>query len=116
MAELIDWVFLTVFARYLRKMAAPTLNLAWVYGVSETASFLIPPTTAAVFAVIVSVYLFIGSGTPADHMSLGKATTVAAWLATACLPQAGFTNTYGIHLVCLRRNPPETGVSSCGFG
>lgn len=91
MGEFIDRVFLTVFARYRRKLATSSGNSAWVRAVGKTTGFLILPLTAAVFVLIELVYLFTGWGTPADHLNWGKATSVATWLATAFLLQARFT-------------------------
>lgn len=89
--ELIDRVFLTVFARYRWTMGESRVNSAWVRAVGKVTGFLILPAVALAFVLVILTYLLSGSGTPADHMRWGKITAIAGWLAIAFLLQARFT-------------------------
>ena len=88
---LIDQIFLTVFARYRRKLGESSVNSAWIRAVGKVSGFLIWPVAAVTCVLVISMYLLTGSGTPADHMRWGKVTTVVSWLAMAFLLQARFT-------------------------
>lgn len=89
--ELLDRIFLTIFARYRRKLGEPRVNSAWVRAVGKMTGFLILPTAALTFTLVIVVYLVNGSGTPADHMRWGKIAVIVGWLGLALLLQARFT-------------------------
>lgn len=89
--ELTDRIFLTVFARYRRRLGDINLRWAWVRALGEVAGFLIPPVSVLAFVLIILAYALSGRGSPADHMRCGKATTVVIWLGIAFILQARFT-------------------------
>jgi hypothetical protein len=89
--DLIDRVFLALFARYRRKLGEPQVNVAWIRAVGKIAGFLILPTAALTFVLVVVTYLFNGLGSPTDHMRWGKIAASVGWLTIAILLQARFS-------------------------
>jgi hypothetical protein len=89
--EMMDKIFLTMFARYRRQLGDSGLNAAWVRAVGKVSGFLILPMVAISLVAVISVYLATGWGTPADHMRWGKFGGGIGWLVVAFLLQARFS-------------------------
>ena len=88
--ELIDRIFLTVFARYRRKLGESELSAAWMRSVTKVAGFLILPVVAVTCILLIAMYLLTGAGTPADHKRWCTMTVIVSWLAMAFSLQARF--------------------------
>jgi hypothetical protein len=68
----IDNVFEVIFARYRRKMGDSNLESAWRRASNRVSGYLVLPVATATLVLIVVVYSFLGTGTPAEHKQTGE--------------------------------------------
>lgn len=83
--EMLDRVFLIVFARYRRQIGDSNIASAWQRACYKVAGYISWPLAVTTLVSVVVAYALIRTGSPADHKRFGQIAAVVVWLVVVVL-------------------------------
>lgn len=83
--EMLDKVFLVIFARNRRKKGDSNLESAWYLASYKMSAYIGWPVAAATLVLAAATYALTRAGSPSAHKHLGELMAAAVWLMAAYL-------------------------------